>query len=202
VNSSVTRLRLIVVVALGLLLLLLAPAAGAASRTQIIRDCEDDSKLSGSYTTGELRDARNNLPSDKDAYSDCRDVLSAALAAAARAKANPGGGDGGGGGGAAGGAPSTDDPRLAPGGLSTRPGAPKPEVSPEEEKALTEARTQLPSVNVHGQKVVPGVNGVAGDTAAATIPAPLAVVLVVLALTAALAAASVARRRVLARRPA
>ncbi len=204
-KTGMTRPRLIVVVVLGLLAL--APAAGAASRTQIIRDCEDDSKLAGSYTTAELRDARNNLPSDKDAYSDCRDVLSAALAAAARARQaeraqSGGGGAAGAGGGGAGGAGAPDAGAPAPPPISIAPDAPPLSISPEEKRELERARTALPEVDVRGQKVVPGVGGVAGSAADASLPGTLIAVLVVLALTAALVAATVARRRVLGRRAA
>jgi hypothetical protein len=104
-DALMPRLRLLLVVVLGLLALV--PAASAASRSQIINDCEDDSKLSGTYTPGELRDARNNIPSDRDAYSDCRDVLSAALAASARREADSSGsGSGSGSGGDTGGGTS------------------------------------------------------------------------------------------------
>ena len=84
--------------------LLLAPTASAAGPIQIIRDCEDDGVLQGSYTASELRDARSKLPTDIDEYSDCRDVLSRAITAAT-ASSNPtptpsptDGGDQGGGG--------------------------------------------------------------------------------------------------------
>ena len=170
------RPRLLLVVVLGLLAL--APAASAASRNQILNDCEDDSKLSGTYTPGELRDARNNIPSDRDAYSDCRDVLSAALAASARRGTDgtasgfgtgSGAGTTGGGGSGAAAAPSPDG-ATAGGYLSTAPSAGPPVVSADEQKVLHAARERLPEVDVHGQRVVPGVHGVAGEAATATIP--------------------------------
>ena len=62
---------------------LLVPAIGAAPATagveEIVVDCYDDGILDGSYAAPEIRDARNNLPADIDEYSDCRDVLGAAL---------------------------------------------------------------------------------------------------------------------------
>jgi hypothetical protein len=60
--------------------LLLAPSAFAQDK--ITRDCYDDGVLQGKYTASELRAARNKLPTDVDEYSDCRDVLSRAIAAA------------------------------------------------------------------------------------------------------------------------
>ena len=73
--------------------LLFAPAARAATDPiEIQRDCADDGLLQGSYTTTELRNARNKLPTDADEYSDCRDVLSRAIAAKASSSHAGGGG--------------------------------------------------------------------------------------------------------------
>jgi hypothetical protein len=115
--------------------LLLAPTASAAGPIQIIRDCEDDGVLQGSYTASELRDARSKLPTDIDEYSDCRDVLSRAITAAtAASKPSPtrsptdsGGVDqsgGGGGTGSGGGTDSTsrDEERAA---LLSAPSSPQ-----------------------------------------------------------------------------
>jgi len=205
------RPHLVLVVLLGLLAL--APAAGAATRNQILRDCEDDSRLSGSYTNAELRDARNNINSGLDAYSDCRDVLSAAIAAGARArlksggKSGGGGADGGGGTGGVGGVgspsiPSVRDGAPMPGTLGTAPEAGPPEVSPRERRELRTARERLPEVEVRGQRVVPGVQGVAGKAAGTTLPTSLLIPLILLALAALGAGVPLVRRRVLARRSA
>jgi hypothetical protein len=92
--------------------LLLAPAAHAAGPIQIIRDCEDDGVLQGNYSASDLRKARSNLPTDIDEYSDCRDVLSRAIAAKTQTAGGgpdtsgggaPTGGSTGGGGGSGGG---------------------------------------------------------------------------------------------------
>jgi len=208
--NGVLRILSLLAVALGLLVV--AAPAGAASRNQIIRDCEDDSKLSGNYSNAELRDARNNLPSDTDAYSDCRDVLSSALARKARERSNAGGGGTGATGGttgATGAVPgATGTPGASGGGsspspfLDIAPGAAPPKVSPEERASLREARRKLPDVEVRGQKVVPGVQGVAGTAASSPVPTSLVVVLALLGVSALLAAVSLARRRVLARRAA
>ena len=76
-----SMLRSLRPLALGLLALLAlcVPAASAQStRTQILRDCEDNGRLDGTYNPSEIRDARNNIPDDVDEYSNCRDVLSRA----------------------------------------------------------------------------------------------------------------------------
>jgi hypothetical protein len=100
-------------------LLLVPSVAHAAGPMQIIRDCGDDGVLQGTYTASELRNARSNLPTDIDEYSDCRDVLGRAIAAkTSSTKDNDGGsqgtgtGNGGGStGGGGGGGSSTTTPQ-------------------------------------------------------------------------------------------
>ena len=87
-----------------LALLVAAPAAHAADRAQIIADCNADGDLDGNYTPSEIRDARNNIPTDIDQYSDCRDVLSRALGGSGTSAV---GGPAGAGGTSGGGGPST-----------------------------------------------------------------------------------------------
>jgi hypothetical protein len=55
------------------------PAPAFASADQVIRDCARDGRLDHEYSNSELRKARNNLPADLDEYSDCRDVIAAAI---------------------------------------------------------------------------------------------------------------------------
>src|SRR3954449_8987509 len=76
------------------LILVVAPPALAASRGKIIRDCADDGQLQGPYSQSELRDARQNLPSDVAEYTDCADVL---RRAELPDRSNSGGGGAGGG---------------------------------------------------------------------------------------------------------
>ena len=78
--SVVSMLRL-ALACLVLGLFAVVPAANAASTTQILRDCADDGVLQGDYTPAELRKARQNIPTDTDEYTDCRDVLARAAAA-------------------------------------------------------------------------------------------------------------------------
>ncbi len=84
-----------------LLGLVAVPAANAASTTEILRDCADDGVLQGKYTPSELRKARQNIPTDADEYTDCRDVL--ARAASRGVSGGSGGGGAGGSGGSSGG---------------------------------------------------------------------------------------------------
>jgi hypothetical protein len=64
---------------LGALAALALPAPAFASADQVIRDCARDGRLDQKYSNSELRRARNNLPADLDEYSDCRDVIAAAI---------------------------------------------------------------------------------------------------------------------------
>jgi hypothetical protein len=216
VIAAVRRLLLLLATVFGLLLAV--PAAQAAPRSAIIRDCEDDSKLSGTYTAKELRDARSNLPSDKDAYSDCRDVLGAALAvSAARGRARTGGtgseaagnalegpaGGAGTGTGAGGGTGSGASTALPPAAvLDLAPGAAPIAVDKQEKQALREARAASPGIDSRGRPTASGVRGLAGQAATATIPTSLVAVLVLLGVTIVLAAVPYVRRRVLRRRAA
>src|SRR4051812_48735050 len=85
------------------LLLVAVPAAEAASTTQILRDCADDGVLQGNYKPSELRKARQNIPTDTDEYTDCRDVLARAATGAVAGSGSGSGSTSGGAGGIAGG---------------------------------------------------------------------------------------------------
>ena len=61
------------------LVMLALPAPAFASADQVVRDCVYDGKLDHHYSNSELRRARDHLPSDADEYSDCRDVIAAAI---------------------------------------------------------------------------------------------------------------------------
>lgn len=61
------------------LLLLALPAPAFASPDDVIRDCARDGRLDKEYSNAELRRAKDNLPADLDEYSDCRDVIAAAI---------------------------------------------------------------------------------------------------------------------------
>jgi hypothetical protein len=62
----------------GLILLLAVPTASAGPREKILRECQEG-RITGNYTPRQLRDARKNIPTDIDEYSDCRDVLARAV---------------------------------------------------------------------------------------------------------------------------
>jgi hypothetical protein len=74
----IRALRHLVVLAALALLAVPMPAA-AATPNQVLRDCIRDGSLDGEYTNAELRKARDALPTDSDEYSDCSDVIAAAI---------------------------------------------------------------------------------------------------------------------------
>jgi hypothetical protein len=169
-------------------LLAIAPAADAASTTQILRDCADDGVLQGHYSPSELRKARQNIPADTDQYTDCRDVLARA---AGRGAAGGGGGSGGGGAGGA-------------GGSGGDPGAP-PVVpsSQDDQKALDDAYARgHDPVDLAGTRIDPGAAGLNAAAARNDLPGTLIVVLALLAALAVAGLVSGAGRGFPARLPA
>jgi hypothetical protein len=117
-------------------LLIVPSAAHAGDWEKILRDCNDDSILQGTYSVSDLREARSNIPTDTDEYGDCRDVLTRAISAGASKTPTPtptptpsaGGGTGSGGdssggasGGTAGGGTGAGRPSASP--TSTPDGA-------------------------------------------------------------------------------
>jgi hypothetical protein len=200
--------------AIAFVLLLTASPASAATRTEILRDCQDGS-LSGTYTPSELRDARSHIPADIDQYSDCRDVLTRALTSGSGTGTSSGGGGGssGGGSGSAGG--GTGSSTSSGGGSAPSSGtssdvapnaaAPAPVLKPQtqtEQRALTDAGSTggATPVTVGERPVVPGATAFDAGEPGNRLPSSLVVTLVLLAVAAAAAAAPAARRRVVDRR--
>ena len=200
--------------AIAFVLLVAASPASAASRTEILRDCQDGS-LSGSYTPSELRDARSHIPADIDQYSDCRDVLTRALTSGTGTgtdtNSSNGGGSSSGGGtsGSSGGGNSGSGTSSAPKSSDVAPNAaaPAPVLKPETQKeqtALTDAGSTggTEPVTVGERPIVPGATAFDPGEGGNRVPSSLVVTLVLLAVAAAVAAAPKARRRVLDRRTA
>jgi hypothetical protein len=183
---TVTRLprHLLLLAALPLLLLAFSGSAFAAGPLQVIKDCNQDGQLNRKYSNKELRKALDNLPSDIDEYSDCRDVIGGAITGGSDKGGNRGtGGSGADGGGGSSGAGGTGG-NAAP-------------ITPEEQAARTqdqadlqalgtpESRENSPPIDVGGEQVKPGSNGLF-DLASASnsLPTPLLIALIALALLA------------------
>ena len=175
----------------------------------ILRDCEDDGSLSGSYRPSELRDAVRNIGTDLDQYSDCRDVINTAVLRAVSRPAGSGGGGAGGGavdGSGAGGDQAPGASELSGGGTGTGAdfgggGLLTPD-GPEEVAELSRLRAAAPaSAVVGGRPVRAGARDLAAIVAH-DLPTPLLVALALLTLGALVAGLPPVRRRVLDRRAA
>jgi hypothetical protein len=160
-------MRRTIFLALVAALLLVPSAAHAAGPIQIIRDCEDDGALQGNYTASELRNARGQLPTDIDEYSDCRDVLGRAIAAkTAGTRDNDNSGDGspaaGTGGGSTGGdggsttSPQPEATAKPDASVAADPGIETGPVTDKDWKAVGEAEKEGGGgVDVNGRDVSP-----------------------------------------------
>jgi len=159
-----------VVLPTAMLLCLLVPSVAHASYQELIKDACRDSKVNGTYSQKDYRDALANLPSDALQYTDCRDVLLAAQRAAAAAQGG-GGSTGGGSGGASAFVPASGGDPLAT-------------ATPAERAAVTQAvqqaaRQSSAPVTVGGKVLEPSSLG-AGRPVSASIsdlPTPLLIAL-------------------------
>ncbi len=156
-----------------------APAALADStRTKILQECQDG-RLTGDYTSRQIRDALNNIPDDIDQYSDCRDVLRNALLNQAGNSGNNGGNGGGGGGGTGGGGDGGD-----------AGGQPLTPSTDADRKALDQAATGGGQpLQIAGRNVTPGEGDLRNS-----LPTTLIVVLALLAVAATAAIVPFVRR--------
>ena len=68
-----------VLAALVVALLALPSFAYAARGNAVIQDCYDDGHIDGNYSQRDYQQAQDNLPSDIDQYSDCRDAIAQAV---------------------------------------------------------------------------------------------------------------------------
>ncbi len=198
--------RTIFLALLAALLLVPAAAHAAADPIKIIRDCEDDGVLQGNYTASELRKARSELPTDIDEYSDCRDVLSRAIAAEDRrvdrqrqqrrrpAAAGAGGGSTGGDGGSTHDAAAGGDRRSRTPRVAADPGIETGPVTDQDWKAVgaaeKEGEAASTSTDATCRRCSPP------KSAATACPSTLIVVLALLAATLVAACLLPLRRRV------
>jgi hypothetical protein len=171
VTRAATRLLVLAVLAL------LALPAGATADP--VRDCARDGDLDKQYSNAELKRAIDRIPGDLDEYSNCREVMSGAIT---------GGSDKGGNRPTAGadGAPLSPDEQTARG------------KDNEDLAAITgDPDRNRPSVEVGGERVEPGPNGLF-DLASASndLPIPLLVALVALALVALIGGLVALRERI------
>jgi len=153
--------HLLVICALALIAL---PAPAVASADQVVRDCVYDGKLDHHYSNAELRHARDHMPSDADEYSDCRDVIAAAI---------KGGSDRSGG-------------KASPGIAATNPaGEAAAEAADQSDLASIAGSKKAPKLDVGGQDLKPDSSGFFNLGGAANqVPVPLLIALLLLCMMA------------------
>ena len=169
-----TARNLVVLLALALVVV---PAPAMGSADQVLRDCIRDGKLDGSYSNAELRKARDNLPSDSDEYSDCGEVIAAAI----KGGSNRGSGAGSPGVGAT-------DPTGEAAARTQDAG---------DLAAIAGGKEGAPSVDVGGTSLAPDSSGFFNLGGAANqVPLPLLLALILLALFAMASGATALRERI------
>jgi hypothetical protein len=181
--ASVNSMLRLALACLVLGLFVVVPTANAASTIQILRDCADDGVLQGNYSPAELRKARQNIPTDTDEYTDCRDVLARALAAGVSSR-----GGSGGSGGAFGGSGSAGQPPPDPN-------------TPEGREIVGQAGAKPPPgpMNIGGRAVVPGQASLSSGGVRNDLPPGMLAALILLGAGALSTLLPPVRRRVLAR---
>lgn len=166
--------NLVVLVALALVVV---PAPAMASPDQVLRDCIRDGKLDGTYSNSELRKARDNLPSDSDEYSDCSEVIAAAI----KGGSNRGSGAG------------------SPGVGATDPAGEAAARTQDtgDLAAIASGDGDAPKVDVGGTSLAPDSSGFFNLAGAANeVPLPLMIAVLLLALFAIASGAAALRERV------
>jgi len=164
-------------VALLALALVVVPTPAMGSADQVLRDCIWDGDLDHTYSNAELRKARNNIASDTDEYSDCSDVIAAAI----KGGSNRGSGAG------------------SPGVGVTDPAGEAAARTEDagELAALTDSKGAAPSVDVGGTSLAPDSSGFFNLAGTANqVPLPLLIALILLALFAMASGAAALRERV------
>jgi hypothetical protein len=164
--------------------LLLVPAAPAdASGRDVVRDCTDNGKIDSYHSSQDYKSALGHLPSDVAEYTDCRQIIEAAQRRDAH-RSPPSSGGGTGGGSFPGG-----------GGIVSTPGTSTLPRNPAEAAALAQAAGGGAPVTVAGEPITPGGSGVVSAAVRHALPAPLIVLLVLLAIGGLAWVATVARAR-------
>ena len=176
------------------ILCMAAPAAASADGgvNKLLRDACSDEHINGTYTQAEYKKALDQLPTDSDEYTGCREVLQrgrlAALGAGKRRNNNSGGAGSstGGGGGTSGGSGaaghgSSGSPSAAPSSNAD----PLASATPEQRKALAQVGKSTKPVDVGGQLVQPGALGLGQmSSAGRDVPTPMIALICLLAATA------------------
>jgi hypothetical protein len=165
---------------------LASPEVAQASPQGVIRDCAQDGKLDRQYSLSDLKKSEQQLPTDVDEYTNCRDVINQAEVAGSGGHSKG----------------STKGALSGAGGAggSTGGGGGTAAASPKDVTALAHATKRAtgkaPTLSLGGQSVQAGSPGVF-KTASATnsLPTPILLALIAMAvLTAAGGVVALGRR--------
>jgi hypothetical protein len=185
-----------------------ATASADAGVNKLLRDACRDEHIDGTYTQAQYKKALDQLPTDSDEYTGCREVLQRGRLAALGAgkhKSSGGGGATGTGAGTGGGPSSsgaTGGGSSGSSGSSRAPAAdPLASATPQQKKGLAQAAQAAKPVDVGGELVQPGALGL-GDLSGSSrgVPTPLIALICLLAASALGAGGWWLWSRVLARR--
>ena len=161
-----------------LAVLALMALPGSAMATPL-RDCSSDGDLDKQWSNSELRKAIDNLPTDLDEYSNCRELLTNAITS---------GSDKGG-----------NRPTLGADGSPLPPEEQAARAKDNEDLAaiMADPEKSPPGVKVGDEEVEPGSNGLF-DLASASndLPVPLLVALIALGLVALIGGLAAMRERI------
>ena len=169
---------------------LAAPAAAAADSgaTKLVIDACRDEHIDGTYTQAQYKKALEQIPSDSDEYTGCREVLQRGRLAALGAGKRRGGGGGSTGTGAGTGGGSGSSGGGSSGSSTPAPAAnadPLASATPEQRKALAQVGKSTKPVDVGGQLVQPGALGLGQmSSAGRDVPTPMIALICLLAATA------------------
>jgi hypothetical protein len=155
-------MRLLLTTSVILCLAMPAVASADNSVNTLLRDACNDEHVDGHYTQAQYKKALEQLATDSDEYTDCRDVLERArLAALSGGKHNNNGGGGGaatGGGGGTSGSSGGSGTSGSTG--SSAPADPLAKATAKQRKVLAQAGQQSAKpVDVGGKLVKPGALG-------------------------------------------
>jgi hypothetical protein len=192
-----------------LIVCLAAPAAAHAEggATKLVIDACRDEHIDGTYTQAEYKKALEQIPSDSDEYTACRDVLERGRLAALgnKHKSQSGGGGGGNvGGGGTGSSSGSSGSGSSSGASNASPGPtadPLASATPAQHKALAKAGRAAQPVDIGGKLVKPGDLGVGAlGGSGHSVPTTLAALIALLAASAVAGGGWWLWSRVLARR--
>jgi hypothetical protein len=155
----------------------------AQGSDEVIRDCAEDGDLDGDYSQEELDEAYENMPSDIDEYTNCREVIQGA-----REQRGGGGGDNN-----AGSPPGSADTTGGSGGGATAPGGQGTDVDEINSRAENAPNDDAPTASVAGEELDSSGGTYSADADSGGMPTALIVALILVALGAVAGAAYLLR---------